>query len=215
MPTKKAREADPVVTSRCRAPRTGAEDRRRQLLDTAEALLATGGSDALRMDHVARAAGVTRPVVYGHFTNRDGLVVALLERHSQRLSEHEALATVGATSFDEYLRNATRAYLSAAFVHGPALRALVAGEHLSPAIESARSRIWGKAASTWAKRYRTHYDLSATDANALAVSHLAALSALAGSCIDGRLEPGRAVDLHVTSTLAALDAISGRARTLG
>ncbi|CAB4760136.1 MAG: hypothetical protein F2754_10390 [Actinobacteria bacterium] len=39
-------------------------------------------------------------------------------------------------------------------------------------------------------------------------AHLAALSALAGLCMEGRLGIDRATTLHVTSTLAALDAVS-------
>ena len=63
---------------RVRAPRTQPQERRRQLLDIAESLLEGSGSDALRMDTLASAAGVTRPVVYSHFDNRDALIIALL-----------------------------------------------------------------------------------------------------------------------------------------
>ena len=61
-----------TTSRRTRALRTDPRERRRQLLDTAEQLLAAGGSDALRMDAVARAAGVTRPVVYEHFGDQIG-----------------------------------------------------------------------------------------------------------------------------------------------
>ncbi|MFZ4520026.1 MAG: TetR/AcrR family transcriptional regulator [Microthrixaceae bacterium] len=191
-----------------RARRTPPTERRRQLLDIAEELLAEGGSDALRMDAVARAAGVTRPVVYDHFGDRDGLVVALLERHYGRIAAHVAASVVPGQTFEEELRAATVAYLEVARHHGRAMRSLVSAEHLSPAIEAARRRTWGAAAVRWAERYRDHVELSPHDARALATAHLAALSALAGLCIDGRLGLARATRLHVTSTLAALDALA-------
>ena len=193
---------------RSRAPRTAPETRRRQLLDTAEGILEAEGSDALKMDMLAKAAGVTRPVVYEHFSNRDDLIVALIERHAERLREGEKFRLAEASSVEDVLRSATRAYLSNAVAHGPAMRALVSGERMSPAIEQARRRLWDRGASHWSEIYRTEFQLRRMDARALAVSHLAGLSALAGLCIDGILSVNRAVDLHVTSSLGALMHIS-------
>ena len=193
---------------RSRAPRTPPAQRRQLLLDAAERLLADGGSDALRMDAVAREGGVTRPVVYDQFGDRDGLVVALLERHAERVRAHVAAAVAPGSSFEDQLRAATRAYLEVARRHGPAMRALVTAQHLSPVIELARRSNWDLAAAHWSERYRDHAGLSARDAGALAAAHLAGLSALAGLCIEGRLGLARATEVHVTSTLAALEALS-------
>jgi len=193
---------------RTRAPRTPPAERRELLLVAAERLLEEGGSDALRMDALARAGGVTRPVVYEHFGGRDALVVALLERHAERVRTHVAAAVATSTSFEDELRAATRAYLEVARRHGPAMRALVSAQHLSPGIETARRSNWDAAAARWAARYRDHAGVPARDALALATAHLASLSALAGLCIEGRLGLTRATDLHVTSTLAALQAMT-------
>ena len=196
-----------LTATRARAPRTAPEVRRLQLLDTAERLLGDGGIDALRMDAIARAAGVTRPVVYEHFSDRDGVVIALLQRHALRVAAHVSAATATAQTFEEELERATRAYLTVAIEHGRAMRALVSAEYLSPAIERARRTHWEAAATTWAHRYRRHAGVSQRDARALATAHLAALSALAGLCIDRRLSPARATEIHVRSTLAALDTL--------
>ena len=200
--------AAPQDQRRPRARRTPPARRRELLLDAAEQLLAEGGSDALRMDALARAGGVTRPVVYDHFGDRDGLVVALLERHVERVAAHVAAAMVPGGSFEDDLRAATHAYLEVARRHGAAMRALVSAQHLSPGIETARRSNWDAAAARWAARYRDHAGVPARDALALATAHLASLSALAGLCIEGRLGLTRATDLHVTSTLAALQAMT-------
>ena len=107
---------------RRRATRTPPAQRRELLLDAAEQLLAEGGSDALRMDALARAGGVTRPVVYDHFGDRDGLVIALLQRHAELVSTHVAAAVVPGAPFDDQLRAATRAYLDIARRRGAAIR---------------------------------------------------------------------------------------------
>ena len=66
------------------APRMAPEQRRQQLLDTALQIALDRGFHAITVDGVARAAGVTRPVVYGLFDDRGALLAALLDRSEQR-----------------------------------------------------------------------------------------------------------------------------------
>jgi len=66
------------------AARLAPELRREQLLDTAQGIALERGFHAVTVDGVAKAAGVTRPVVYGQFVDRGQLLAALLERAEQR-----------------------------------------------------------------------------------------------------------------------------------
>ena len=78
MPTSKNR---PAATSPPKRPSHGrlwAEERRKQLLAVASKLLSEEGVEAVRIPNVAQAAGVTRPVVYKHFENRNALLAELL-----------------------------------------------------------------------------------------------------------------------------------------
>ena len=67
--------------------RLWAADRRKQLLDVAGRLLAKEGVDGVRIPDVAALAGVTRPVVYKHFSNRQAILVGVLEDFGQTLQE--------------------------------------------------------------------------------------------------------------------------------
>jgi AcrR family transcriptional regulator len=59
---------------------------RRSLLEVAIEMVEEGGEAALRVDEVARRAGFTKPVVYTHFGDRDGLVIAVqTERYTRSL----------------------------------------------------------------------------------------------------------------------------------
>jgi AcrR family transcriptional regulator len=69
------------------APRLPAEARQEQLLDTALALALERGFHAVTIDAVARAAGVTRPVVYGQFVDRTALLAAVVARAERRSIE--------------------------------------------------------------------------------------------------------------------------------
>lgn len=62
------------------APRMAAEQRREQLLDATLGVIVEQGYARVSMEAVARAAGVTRPVVYDHFGDLGELLRALNER---------------------------------------------------------------------------------------------------------------------------------------
>ena len=61
--------------------RMGAEQRRALILEAAGRRFAEHGYDATRLDDVAAAAGVTKPILYRHFDGKTALYLALLERH--------------------------------------------------------------------------------------------------------------------------------------
>ena len=68
-----------------RAPaRMTAEARREQLLDVTKAIVAERGFHAVSIEGVAREAGISRPIVYGHFDDLPGLLDALVRREGAR-----------------------------------------------------------------------------------------------------------------------------------
>ena len=65
------------------APRMPPEQRREQLIDAALSVILVQGYSGVSIEAVARAAGVTRPVVYDHFSNLGRLLHALVEREER------------------------------------------------------------------------------------------------------------------------------------
>ncbi|MET9268747.1 TetR/AcrR family transcriptional regulator [Kribbella sp. NPDC003557] len=70
---------------RRRARHLGPERRRPMILDAALEVFNAKGYAGTTMQSVADAAGVTKPVVYDSFANRDELLLALLAREEQHL----------------------------------------------------------------------------------------------------------------------------------
>ena len=65
-----------------------ADDNRSKILDLAIAAIDAGGEAAVRVNHIVEEAGVTPPVLYYHFGNRDGLVIAAqVERYSRQIRQ--------------------------------------------------------------------------------------------------------------------------------
>src|SRR5215210_2252012 len=96
--------------------RMTAEERREQLLDATKAIADRSGFHAVSIEAVAREAGITRPVVYGHFHDLQGLLEALVEREAARaLSQLAAVLPTDLAGGDvrETLLTALRGYLEA------------------------------------------------------------------------------------------------------
>jgi AcrR family transcriptional regulator len=66
------------------APRLPPEQRREQLLEAALDIALERGFHAVTVDAVARACGVTRPVVYSVFADRTALLTGLADRAEER-----------------------------------------------------------------------------------------------------------------------------------
>src|SRR4051812_30513700 len=73
-----------MATDHTTATRMTGEARREQILDVTEGIVEVDGFHAVSIDRVAREAGITRPIVYTHFGDREGLLHALVDRGNRR-----------------------------------------------------------------------------------------------------------------------------------
>ena len=85
------------------APRMAPGQRREQLLDAAQEIALDRGFHAVTVDGVARATGVTRPVVYGLFADRAELLTGLLARAEQRALAQLAPALPAVPGPEDYV----------------------------------------------------------------------------------------------------------------
>ena len=104
-------DADPGARARTRADRPDRDERRDALLDAAGALLDEGGVAAVTMDAVAVAAGVSRPLVYKHFANRDQLIADLWRRESAIIDRRVFASVRDLPDFESVVRGAVEAIL--------------------------------------------------------------------------------------------------------
>lgn len=90
--------------------RLPAAERREQLLRTAVPVFADKGFHATSMNDVAEAAGVTKPVLYQHFSSKRELFVELLAEIGLELRTTIAKATADAEGPRQQIENGFRAY---------------------------------------------------------------------------------------------------------
>jgi AcrR family transcriptional regulator len=59
------------------------QERREQLIDAALSVILAHGYEGVTIEAIARAAGVTRPVIYDHFENLGALLQAMIAREER------------------------------------------------------------------------------------------------------------------------------------
>ncbi len=90
--------------------RLPAAQRRSQLLETAIHVFAERGYHATSMNDVAESAGVTKPVLYQHFSSKRELFVEVLTDVGDELRDTIAKATSDAAGPRQQVENGLRAY---------------------------------------------------------------------------------------------------------
>ncbi len=137
------------------APRMPPEQRREQLIDAALGVILEHGYGGVSIEAIARAAGVTRPVVYDHFPNLARLLHALVERE-ERYSLEQLEAVVPEIPNDaagsdpaEVLAEAVRRFLNAVMERPATWRLILLPLEGTPAmvrehVELNRTRIVGR-----------------------------------------------------------------------
>jgi AcrR family transcriptional regulator len=102
-----------MPSSRSPAPRSkrlSAEARRDLILRQAKALFAERGYGATSLDDVARAAGVTKPVVYDHFASKRDLYAGLMLQLRDALLEEATVSLSASATPRERLKQAITHY---------------------------------------------------------------------------------------------------------
>ncbi|CAN5612280.1 TetR/AcrR family transcriptional regulator [soil metagenome] len=93
-----------------------AAERREQILAVTKGVADAEGFHAISLERIAREAGITRPIVYQHFGDLNGLLTALVEEEGQAaLAQLDNVTPAGPLGEDpvEELLSALRSYLEA------------------------------------------------------------------------------------------------------
>jgi TetR/AcrR family transcriptional regulator len=88
------------------------ERRRLEIIEAAERIYGEKGWDLLTMDQVARAARLSRTLVYVYFQDKDDLLLAIAGRGIERLAERFRQAAEGSGSGLDKIEAMGRAYIA-------------------------------------------------------------------------------------------------------
>jgi AcrR family transcriptional regulator len=106
----RGRSADSIAASNRRGNRLPRDERRGQLLIVASDVFVDHGFHAAGMDEIADRAGVSKPVLYQHFSSKLELYLAVLERHVENLVSGVQRALATTTDNRQRLHAAVQAF---------------------------------------------------------------------------------------------------------
>jgi AcrR family transcriptional regulator len=125
--------------------RLSSEERRATIVEAAGRLFGERGYDATRLDDIAAAAGVTKPILYRHFDTKRALYLALLERHRDDLASFAAMIDAEEGTADERLRTVLDVWLTYVEAHSYAWRMLFRDTGGGPEVEAFRLEVHARA----------------------------------------------------------------------
>ncbi|GAA1931894.1 TetR/AcrR family transcriptional regulator [Streptomyces durmitorensis] len=190
--------------------RLSKQARREQLLDTAVAIVRTHGTDGLTLVTLAEAAGVSRPITYGHFATRPGLLLALY----RRLDEHHRAAITqalqdAAPNIGEVARVISAAYFACA-TDMPELSAISAALKGNPEMEAVQHELTDSYTDLMATALLPYSGLPPQALRLRCVGILGAAEAIAAELNRERATDGEAVTALTDLILGSLDAKADR-----
>ncbi|MFN2545707.1 MAG: TetR/AcrR family transcriptional regulator [Actinomycetota bacterium] len=100
-------------------------ERKAQLLSVARKVFGRKGFHGVSMEDVAREAGVTKPILYDHFTSKEALYLALLDADSIALEKGIRKALEAPTGNRERIRASFQAYFDFVDEHAEGFRLLM------------------------------------------------------------------------------------------
>ncbi|HMD44532.1 MAG TPA: helix-turn-helix domain-containing protein [Acidimicrobiales bacterium] len=109
--------------------RLSAGERREQLFDVALTLFAERGYRSTTMDDIAEAAGVTKPLLYQHFSSKRALYLELVDSVAHQLLVAIAEAAKTAKGPRQQVERGFAAYFHMVVTHEAAFRLLYGRDH--------------------------------------------------------------------------------------
>jgi len=147
-------------------------ERKAQLLDVARKVFGAKGFHGVSMEDVAREAGVTKPILYDHFSSKEALYLALLDADAQTLEGRIREALAAPTGNRERIRASFQAYFDFVDEHAEGFRLMmqetVGTDDLSRShVGAVRDRIMGEVSDLIVRESQGHLDRDQADTVAL------------------------------------------------
>lgn len=214
MPPAASTTANPT---RARLPRA---EREQQTLEIARAHFAERGYAAATMDEIAALVGVTKPLLYTYFGNKDGLYLACMEPAGDALLRTVLDAVAEAEDPAEAMRRGLRAFFGFVDADRDAWRVLFdeslpASGQIALKVGDYRERLTALVAESLVARIpRGRANKAATEVEALSTALLGASEALARWWLrTGSISASAAADLLIATVEPGLRARGGATPT--
>src|SRR5690606_87871 len=191
--------------------RLSRDERRAQLVGIARDVIAAEGTDALTLGYLASRAGISKPVVYDHFSSRSALLLSLYQDFDQRsLTDLQAAIAHTPPDLRQLVEAIASAHVACTVSHGFELSGLAAALPGTPALADARRESERRYVDTRRQALRSADDRADLTEEA-AIAFLGAAAALGHAAARETISPDLARSTIITAVLSLVSAADSRA----
>ena len=191
--------------------RLWAGERRAQLLEVASQILAEDGVDGVRIPDVAARAGVSRPIVYKHFSNRQDILIGILEDFGESLRLRFE-QTLGPNPEQMDIKPALRSVIEATCdvleAKGIGAWNLLSSTGPDPEIEKTAARVRESILEPWIPKIGEVTRTSGNEVRSLSQMTAACAHTILGMWVNGDINRDEAVSTLMRATTALLKEFS-------
>lgn len=182
--------------------------RREEILNQAAQLVLTEGVSAVSMERIGRESGASKALVYAYFSDRTGLLTALLLREQARFRAEGQRLLYEAKDFESKVRATTEAWLLHVAHNGALIERLLHEPDVARAVEPDDAKSRSETTSYFGDEIARHYDLPPRKAVVLA-DLLMGLTGAAGARLHATgADPDEVLELTLRMIFAALRDVS-------
>jgi AcrR family transcriptional regulator len=190
--------------SATRPARMSREARREDFLDVAATLIAERGVDAVTMEGVAAAAGVSKGLGYAYFENKGDLLVELFQRELREYENRTRARMTEATDFEDRIRASVRSWFDMVAERGQLLGTLLQASPVQASLAPHRSRYYRNLEDFYGRMASDELGIPKKKATIAAAVLIAGLSGVVERWVECK-EPRKLLEeTYVEVTLGAL-----------
>jgi AcrR family transcriptional regulator len=188
--------------------RMSVEGRRDQILDSAVGLILATGLSNCTLEAVAAEAGISKALIYKHFSSREDLLGALVHREFQMLRGYGLREIPADLSYEDIVRSSYQRAFDYFYERGPIVRALFAErsivEQLGPHDREERAAM----TEFWVERTMRAFDVPERIAQIGTIMNVNAPAAAARRLRHAGLDPKLVANVWSTFTIGGWNAVA-------
>lgn len=178
-----------------------------QFLDAAAETILEKGPDAVTMEGVAAALGVSKGLGYAYFANSDELIQALFDREVANLDAALLAAGAAADDFEGRIRSVLHAFLDVLEERGMLLWKLVLARSSDPGLELAQRERAHALESYVALMMASEFDLDKRTAKLVTIVQLKGVEGAIDAWVRGVADRDAIEEAYITMVMAAVEAM--------
>jgi AcrR family transcriptional regulator len=192
-----------------RPARLPGEERRQHFLQVAAELISEKGVDAVTMESVAAAAGVSKGLGYAYFTNRNELLLEVLQSELDAFNDRViAAVTAAGDTFEARVRAAVHAWFDALTERGALVSTLLQASQIRQPLKERRNSTFRRLESYWGHLAAKEFGVNEEAAVAIAAVLVAGMQGLLDRWVLAKDDRGMLEQVFVDFAMGGLRALA-------